>query len=95
MTFSAARSGTELFEYVKPLRSIDMKPTRNNLGQPIGFPLPGWAPPPVPPREPMQGRWELPVRVTQLLRTAQRSSPPPEAPKLCTMILLPLAKAVV
>src|SRR5262249_52627733 len=29
---------------------------RNDLGQPIGSPLPGWAPPPVPPHEPMMGR---------------------------------------
>jgi RimJ/RimL family protein N-acetyltransferase len=29
----------------------------NNLGQPIGFPLGDWKPPPLPPREPMQGRW--------------------------------------
>jgi RimJ/RimL family protein N-acetyltransferase len=28
----------------------------NHLGQPIGEPLPGWAPPPRPPREPMAGR---------------------------------------
>ncbi len=34
----------------------DMGPTVNDLGQPVGFPLPGWAPPPVPPREPMEGR---------------------------------------
>jgi RimJ/RimL family protein N-acetyltransferase len=34
-----------------------MEPTRNDLGQPIGFPLPGWAPPPAPPREPMEGRF--------------------------------------
>jgi RimJ/RimL family protein N-acetyltransferase len=27
----------------------------NDLGQPIGFPLPGWAPPPAPPREPIEG----------------------------------------
>jgi RimJ/RimL family protein N-acetyltransferase len=33
-----------------------MEPTRNDLGQPIGFPLPGWAPPPAPPRQPMEGR---------------------------------------
>jgi len=30
---------------------------RNPLGQPIGPPLPDWAPPPRPPREPMAGRW--------------------------------------
>ena len=29
----------------------------NSLGQPIGFPLPGWRPPPAPPREPMAGRY--------------------------------------
>jgi RimJ/RimL family protein N-acetyltransferase len=34
-----------------------MEPTRNDLGQPIGFPLAGWSPPPAPPREPMQGRY--------------------------------------
>lgn len=28
---------------------------QNNLGQPIGFPVPDWKPPPVPPREKMQG----------------------------------------
>src|SRR5947199_1181895 len=28
----------------------------NDLGQPIGFPLPGWVPPPAPPREPMEDR---------------------------------------
>jgi RimJ/RimL family protein N-acetyltransferase len=34
-----------------------MEPTRNSLGQPVGFPLPNWTPPPVPPREPMEGRY--------------------------------------
>jgi hypothetical protein len=29
----------------------------NELGQPIGFPLPDWAPRPRPPREPMEGRF--------------------------------------
>jgi RimJ/RimL family protein N-acetyltransferase len=29
----------------------------NNLGQPIGVPLDHWAPPPLPPREPMEGRF--------------------------------------
>src|SRR5215470_5170197 len=47
----------DLFEYVKTLESTDMEPTRNDLGQPISLPLPGWAPPPAPPREPMQGRY--------------------------------------
>ena len=30
---------------------------RNHLGQPIGFPLPDWKPPPRSPREPMMGRY--------------------------------------
>jgi RimJ/RimL family protein N-acetyltransferase len=47
----------ELIEYVKALGPTDMEPARNDLGQPIGFPLPGWSPPPAPPREPMQGRY--------------------------------------
>src|SRR5262245_34257402 len=47
----------ELFEYVKALGPADMEPTRNDLGQPIGFPLPGWSPPPAPAREPMEGRF--------------------------------------
>ena len=34
-----------------------MKPSLNELGQPVGFPLPGWTPPPKPPREPMAGRF--------------------------------------
>src|ERR1700674_1789230 len=34
-----------------------MEPTRNNLGQCIGFPLPNWTPPPLPSREPMEGRF--------------------------------------
>lgn len=29
----------------------------NSLGQPIGFPLPDWAPPPRPPRAPIAGRY--------------------------------------
>ena len=29
----------------------------NNLGQPIGSPLPGWQPPPYPPREPLPGQF--------------------------------------
>ena len=41
--------GMELFEYVKALWLTDMEPARNDLGQPIGFPLPGWSPPPAPP----------------------------------------------
>lgn len=31
--------------------------TYNALGQPIGLPLPGWTPPPAPPRTPMEGRY--------------------------------------
>lgn len=34
-----------------------MSASANDLGQPVGFPLPGWRPPPAPPREPMQGRY--------------------------------------
>jgi RimJ/RimL family protein N-acetyltransferase len=49
--------GMELFEYVKPLGPTDLEPTRNDLGQSVGFPLPGWSPPPAPPREPMEGRY--------------------------------------
>jgi RimJ/RimL family protein N-acetyltransferase len=49
--------GMELFEYVKPLGSTGMEPTLNDLGQPIGFPLPGWTPPPIPPHETMEGRF--------------------------------------
>ena len=47
----------ELFEYAKTLGSTDMEPTRNDLGQPIGFPLAGLGAPARPPREPMQGRY--------------------------------------
>src|SRR5258708_2176690 len=34
-----------------------MESLLNDLGQPIGFPLPGWTPPPNPPREPMEGHF--------------------------------------
>jgi RimJ/RimL family protein N-acetyltransferase len=34
-----------------------MEPTLNHLGQCIGFSMPDWVPPPLPPREPMEGRW--------------------------------------
>src|SRR5579859_5459469 len=34
-----------------------MASTLNHLGQQIGLPLPGWAPPPLPSRTPMQGRF--------------------------------------
>jgi RimJ/RimL family protein N-acetyltransferase len=34
-----------------------MGPLLNDLGQPIGFPLPDWAPPASPPREPMEGQF--------------------------------------
>ena len=30
---------------------------KNSFGQPIGFPLPGWSPPPQPSRDPMEGRF--------------------------------------
>jgi len=29
----------------------------NDLGQPVGLPCPGWQPPPVPPRRPLEGRF--------------------------------------
>jgi RimJ/RimL family protein N-acetyltransferase len=35
----------------------------NSLGQPIGSPLPGWIPPPLPPRQPIEGRY---VRVAPI-----------------------------
>jgi RimJ/RimL family protein N-acetyltransferase len=35
----------------------NMQPTRNSFGQLIGFPLPHWVPPPVPPRESFDGRF--------------------------------------
>jgi len=41
-----------------------MTQDRNSLGQPIGFPLPGWKPAQRPPREPMAGRF---CRVEPLL----------------------------
>jgi RimJ/RimL family protein N-acetyltransferase len=34
----------------------DGEPFRNHLGQPVGFPVPGWTPRPAPPRTPMVGR---------------------------------------
>jgi RimJ/RimL family protein N-acetyltransferase len=34
-----------------------MDRTANEFGQPIGFPLPNWTPPPHPPREPIVGRY--------------------------------------
>jgi RimJ/RimL family protein N-acetyltransferase len=34
-----------------------MPATLNSLGQPIGFAVPDWTPPPVPPRAPMNGRF--------------------------------------
>ena len=34
----------------------DGEPYRNHLGQPVGFPVPGWTPRPTPPRTPMVGR---------------------------------------
>jgi RimJ/RimL family protein N-acetyltransferase len=37
--------------------STRMNPTTNNFGQPIGFPLPGWKPPPRPLRDVLAGRY--------------------------------------
>jgi RimJ/RimL family protein N-acetyltransferase len=34
-----------------------MEPSQNHLGQPIGFAVPNWRPPPVPPRSSMEGRY--------------------------------------
>jgi RimJ/RimL family protein N-acetyltransferase len=34
-----------------------MTPATNALGQPVGDPLPDWTPPPLPPREPLDGRY--------------------------------------
>ena len=34
-----------------------MEPTLNHLGQAIGFSVPDWVSPPLPPREPMEGWW--------------------------------------
>src|SRR5205085_7283044 len=45
------------FEYVKNLRATGMGAILNDLGQPVGFPLPGWTPPPAPPRVPTEGRY--------------------------------------
>lgn len=39
------------------MSKITVKPSFNDLGQPIGFPLPGWLPPPSPPREAIEGRF--------------------------------------
>jgi RimJ/RimL family protein N-acetyltransferase len=40
-----------------PAGEIDMEPVTNPFGQPVGFPVPNWAPPPLPPREAMAGRF--------------------------------------
>lgn len=42
---------------VKQFKGFSMQPALNHLGQPIGFQMPNWTPPPVSPREPMQGRF--------------------------------------
>jgi RimJ/RimL family protein N-acetyltransferase len=49
--------GMELVEYVKPVGGTAIEPLLNDLGQPVGVPLPGWTPPPVPQRWPMHGRY--------------------------------------
>lgn len=49
--------GMELIGYVKAFRGTGMEPILNDLGHPVGVPLPGWVPPPAPPREPMAGRY--------------------------------------
>src|SRR5258707_12611259 len=35
----------------------DSDTQRNHLGQPVGFPMPGWTPRPMPPRTAMAGRF--------------------------------------
>ncbi|GIK96015.1 MAG: acetyltransferase [Alphaproteobacteria bacterium] len=46
---------------MRPVRISDaldlMTEHRNQLGQPIGFPVPGWTPRPRPPRGPIEGRF--------------------------------------
>jgi RimJ/RimL family protein N-acetyltransferase len=39
------------------IHSSMAEPVSNHLGQPVGFPLRDWEPPPKPPREPMSGRF--------------------------------------
>lgn len=36
---------------------MELEILRNHLGQPISYPVPDWSPPPIPPREPMAGRY--------------------------------------
>ncbi|HVC95660.1 MAG TPA: GNAT family protein, partial [Pirellulales bacterium] len=43
--------------HLKNIPTMMLEPPINDLGQSIGFPLPGWAPPPTPSREPMEGRF--------------------------------------
>jgi RimJ/RimL family protein N-acetyltransferase len=52
----------------------------NDLGQPVGAPVPGWTPPPRPPRQPMAGAWCRlepldPDRHAQSLDAANRLDP--------------------
>lgn len=56
--FTAAEN-PEYFMVVQPSDSTAVAPDVriNDLGQPIGFALPSWSPPPPPAREPMQGRY--------------------------------------
>src|SRR5260221_4066385 len=42
---------------MEPVNLQKMETELNNLGQPVGFALPMWKPPPHPPREPIQGRF--------------------------------------
>jgi RimJ/RimL family protein N-acetyltransferase len=37
--------------------NTNMETTRNHIGQTVGYCLPNWVPPPVPPRESMEGRF--------------------------------------
>lgn len=44
-------------ERPRQLPRLNMTTSSNEFGQPLGFPLPGWTPPPRPRREPMAGRF--------------------------------------
>jgi RimJ/RimL family protein N-acetyltransferase len=57
-----------------------MKQNYNDAGQPIGFPVSDWKPPPLPSRDPMEGRWCRlepldPDRHAEALFTALSSDP--------------------
>src|SRR5262249_60466081 len=49
--------GTARLQAVVARRQYLRMPPTTSLGQPIGFPVPDWTPPPRPPREPIAGRF--------------------------------------